>query len=184
MMRARESSPSPCPTHSAPHSQGTLALGDDPFRGENTLVADASWDEILSDSPHSSPGELTPTGTIDSNPRGSAEHNAPRQVPPPPLQFTEGDRNRSGTPSDRSMAATPILPSTQPHSAPQSEREVVESNVITNSKGLRRTAAPNGGWPEIHLQSSPWDNVEDSQIEAWSEVTSRKIMGTHLQRKI
>lgn len=185
-MRDRETSPSPRSMHNASCTQGTLAMSNDPFRGESTLVGDASWDSILSGSPHLSQdeGESTPSGIVGSHPQGTTVHTRPVGQEPPPLHFTPVnsplhssplDENRAGTPSDRSMVATLTIQSMQPHNIPQIECEIVENNIITNNKGLRRTAMPNGGWPEIHLQLSPWDNVKDAQIEAWNEVTSAKL---------
>ncbi|KAG6886618.1 hypothetical protein C0992_003154, partial [Termitomyces sp. T32_za158] len=144
--------------------------GSDPLIGNPTAPppSNAEWDSILVDSPPLSPVELSLIGeefsTQESCQLASTPHPATLLTLSPmviaPSSVSPGQRREGGTP--------------QSHGPPRF-REVTEDNITTNSRGLRRTAAPNGGWPKVHLLSTPWENVADSQAEAWSLVTSPKL---------
>ena len=50
-----------------------------------------------------------------------------------------------------------------------------ENDITTNASNLQRTSTPSGGWPKIHLGSSPFDNVILSQVEDWKKVTTPRL---------
>ncbi|KAG6898938.1 hypothetical protein C0993_002528 [Termitomyces sp. T159_Od127] len=48
--------------------------------------------------------------------------------------------------------------------------ETTAENVTTNGKGLKRTATPEGGWPQIHLAAAPTYNIAPSTLRDWEEI--------------
>ncbi|KAG6887829.1 hypothetical protein C0992_010562 [Termitomyces sp. T32_za158] len=117
-------------------------------------------------------------GIATAPPPSNAEILNPRELstgihaPPrhPPHSIPDGHRT-----FQRQPGSAPGRGYTADTWPPPGFREVTENYITTNSKGLRRTAAPNRGWPKVHLLSTPWENVADSQAEAWSLVTSPKL---------
>ncbi|KAG6867547.1 hypothetical protein C0993_001348 [Termitomyces sp. T159_Od127] len=135
-----------------------------------TAIADYEWDDILNDTPSIShpsctpfrfsiPSTEIPTPQNLSHPKASANIDArrsPLTTPNTPLLATKRinkQSNNTGIHSDTKE----------------------EDHIVTNSAGLQRTATPNGGWPKIHLDSNPLDNVAPAQITAWKKVVTGKL---------
>ncbi|KAG6896344.1 hypothetical protein C0993_008523 [Termitomyces sp. T159_Od127] len=55
------------------------------------------------------------------------------------------------------------------------DRDVRTPEEASQTKEVTKTARPNGGWPKMHLVSSPLENVADSQVLAWNKVKTAKL---------
>ncbi|KAG6875483.1 hypothetical protein C0992_003663 [Termitomyces sp. T32_za158] len=143
-------SPSSCPHlvgRQGPQVEAEMIVDVDDDIFTPRTAALKTWDNILVDSPPSSPSHLHP---------------------PPPSQNRPG---RERSPMSRRGER-------EGHPGPSGiffDRALTEGHITTNCRGLRRTAEPNGGWPKIHLFSSPWENVSDSQLEAWGGVSGARL---------
>lgn len=142
---------------------------DEEFRNQSaTAVADSEWDALLNDPPQTtrvtstpfrftipeaSPlaRRLTPTASINKGAQG----NPTADPISPPAPTARNNKRSQGDEFHRDIKS--------------------EDNIVTNSVGLQRTATPNGGWPRIHLDSNPLDNVSPTQVAAWKKVTSGKL---------
>ncbi|KAG6895095.1 hypothetical protein C0992_003180 [Termitomyces sp. T32_za158] len=132
-----------------------------------TAVADSAWDDLLRSSPPSSPTHPT-HGAIN-------HHNEKGYRYPKPTRATEKEPHRrypDGSPAPPTLSES--LGRRLVISGIHADVKT-EAHITTNTSGIQRTATPDGGWPKIHLVSSPMDNVAKSQIEAWRKVTTTKL---------
>ncbi|KAG6875834.1 hypothetical protein C0992_002126 [Termitomyces sp. T32_za158] len=110
----------------------------------------ASWDDLMADSPPRTPVSTQPrTTSRDATQREGALAAAPLV---------------QGRPSPPGAAVRPLY-----------DEASTENHITTNSKGLKRTAEPNGGWPRVHLASTPWENVAAQQVEAWGTIDGARL---------
>ncbi|KAG6896323.1 hypothetical protein C0992_009081 [Termitomyces sp. T32_za158] len=92
-------------------------------------------------------------------------------------QILRAGRLRRGDRGDSPMVeASPPPPAhedlqTLEGDAPELWIETTSENVTTNGKGLRRTATPEGGWPQIHLAAAPTFNIAPSTLREWEGIS-------------
>ncbi|KAH0588107.1 hypothetical protein H2248_006829 [Termitomyces sp. 'cryptogamus'] len=148
----------PSPTPPPPNSQLRFTFNMDmmnvcseptpcDFDASTTAVRNSAWDNILVDTPPSSP---SPSITLLG-----------------PKAYTRA----ASTGQDFANAQN-----YSQESGDGIYRDIkTENDITTNASGLKRTATPNGGWPKIHLGSHPLDNVATAQAKTWNNVTSAKL---------
>ncbi|KAG5337062.1 hypothetical protein C0989_010962 [Termitomyces sp. Mn162] len=117
------------------------------FDASTTAVGNSAWDNILVDTPPSSP---SPSITL-LGPKAYARAASTS----PSFTNAQNYSQESGDGIYRDIK--------------------MENNITTNASGLKRTATLNGGWPKIHLGSHPLNNVATAQAKTWNNVTSAKL---------
>ncbi|KAG6885869.1 hypothetical protein C0992_004818 [Termitomyces sp. T32_za158] len=171
-------------------ARGALPTGEVPELGETTstprarpglMHPETSYTLVANDSVRTEsmvrdgryPGNLSRHISPESWDELMAD--SPPRTPDPLDGFPQTHR---GNPAGRDLSHADL-----PRTTKRGRGAATENNVTTNTKGLKRTAEPNGGWPQIHLISTPWENVAAQQVEAWGMVGGVRLWARTFRAK-
>lgn len=145
------------------------ARGESVFLDQSTTaVGSSTWDNILVDSPI---GSLAPL----NQPLGDNQTLKTAGQWPTTMNRTNNSYQKH---SHNKPNALDLLNAQTPRQAPRDKiygDMKTENNIMTNSTRLQRTAKPNRGWPKIHLDIHPFENVITLQVESWKCVSTFKV---------